>query len=256
MRKKIVALVLAACMLVSGCGNSKDASSTDIESVELESNQKIVIGKITEIAGNEITYTVAEEVDTSSDSTDTDSKSGDSTEDDSKSSDNIAADSQGSESTDASSQKSGSTGANSQGSSSTESDSTSNSQQDSNMGTPPYMSQGGTPPDMNAGSPPDAQSGSSSSSNTNAEKSSGTSSNAKSNDNAKSDSNRGANKSNKTMYTLTDETATMTIPVGTSVVTSLGNETTFSRLSNGDVVKMIIETDSDGNKVIVGIWMV
>ena len=45
------------------------------------------------------------------------------------------------------------------------------------------------------------------------------------------------------MYTSTNKSATMTIPVGTDVITSLGNKTTFSRLSNGDVIKMIVETD-------------
>ena len=47
-----------------------------------------------------------------------------------------------------------------------------------------------------------------------------------------------------------------TIPVGTDVITSLGKTTTFSRLSNGDIIKMIMEKDSSGEKVVVGVWIV
>ena len=79
---------------------------------------------------------------------------------------------------------------------------------------------------------------------------------SKSKSTSKSKSNANSKKKSATMYTSTNKSATMTIPVGTDVITSLGNKTTFSRLSNGDVIKMIVETDQDGNKVIVGIWMV
>lgn len=252
MRKKIVALVLAACMLVGGCANSKDVSSTDIDSVELASNQKIVIGKITEIAGNEITYTVAEEADTSSDN-EADSKSSSAPKASSDSQDSDTAQDSG-----ANSSISTDKDTNNQSNNSTESESSANNSQGSEMGTPPDMSQGGdmgTPPDMNAGT--QGSTNSTGSTQSNASNKSGSSSNSseKSGNKMKSDSS-GNDKSSKTMYTLTDETATMTIPVGTSVITALGNKTTFSRLSNGDVIKMIIETDDDGNKVIVGVWMV
>ena len=63
-------------------------------------------------------------------------------------------------------------------------------------------------------------------------------------------------KSSKKIYTLTDETGSTTIPVGTDVITSLGKTTTFSRLSNGDIIKMIMEKDSSGEKVVVGVWIV
>lgn len=44
-----------------------------------------------------------------------------------------------------------------------------------------------------------------------------------------------------TEYQVTDETITTLIPVGTEVVTKLGTTTTFSRLSSGDILQMIME---------------
>lgn len=61
---------------------------------------------------------------------------------------------------------------------------------------------------------------------------------------------------NKTMYTLTGEEETTLIPVGTIVTTQLGTTTTFSLLAAGDMVKLLVEKDKDGEDVIVGIWMI
>ena len=72
----------------------------------------------------------------------------------------------------------------------------------------------------------------------------------------KSDKSKSSKNSDKMVYTLTDETDSTTIPVGTDVITSLGKTTTFSRLSNGDIIKMIMEKDSSGEKVVVGVWIV
>ena len=72
----------------------------------------------------------------------------------------------------------------------------------------------------------------------------------------KSDKSKFSKNSDKKVYTLTDETGSTTIPVGTDVITSLGKTTTFSRLSNGDIIKMIMEKDSSGEKVVVGVWIV
>lgn len=72
----------------------------------------------------------------------------------------------------------------------------------------------------------------------------------------KSDKSKSSKNSDKKVYTLTDETGSTTIPVGTDVITSLGKTTTFSRLSNGDIIKMIMEKDSNGEKVVVGVWIV
>lgn len=72
----------------------------------------------------------------------------------------------------------------------------------------------------------------------------------------KSDKSKSSKNSDKKVYTLTDETGSTTIPVGTDVITSLGKTTMFSRLSNGDIIKMIMEKDSSGEKVVVGVWIV
>ncbi|MCI8410122.1 MAG: hypothetical protein HFJ09_12775 [Lachnospiraceae bacterium] len=61
---------------------------------------------------------------------------------------------------------------------------------------------------------------------------------------------------NKTMYTLTGEEETTLIPVGTRVTTQLGTTTTFSRLAAGDMVKLLVEKDKDGEDVVVGIWII
>lgn len=200
-KRKITMLFLIAGLLFSGCGKSDASDATDISSVKLKSNQKIVIGKITEIAGNEMTYTILKKVSAKSSSSDQ--------------------------------SKSGNSG--------NAPDQSSNSNDSSNAGNPP-----GNPPDANV---MQDQQNSTSDSSTGSDSS-------KSKSTSKSKSNTNSKKKGMTMYTSTNKSATMTIPVGTDVITSLGNKTTFSRLSNGDVIKMIVETDQDGNKVIVGIWMV
>lgn len=57
-------------------------------------------------------------------------------------------------------------------------------------------------------------------------------------------------------YTETDQTGQMQIPVGTEVETKLGAITTFSRLSSGDIVKMLLQTDDAGNKALMKLWIV
>lgn len=54
-------------------------------------------------------------------------------------------------------------------------------------------------------------------------------------------------------YTETDKTGQMQIPVGTEVETKLGTITTFSRLSNGDIIRMLLQKDDTGNKVLIKI---
>ena len=111
------------------------------------------------------------------------------------------------------------------------------------------MPSGGGAPDMDRGNP---QFGDISSDKSVSQNSSLDSSDKKSG----SDSSKSSDKSNKTVYTFTDETGSTTIPVGTDVITSLGKTTTFSRLSNGDIIKMILEKDSSGEKIVVGVWIV
>ncbi len=51
-------------------------------------------------------------------------------------------------------------------------------------------------------------------------------------------------------------TTSTQIPVGVAVHTTADTKTTFSRIQSGDILKILFETDADGNEVIVEIWMV
>lgn len=55
---------------------------------------------------------------------------------------------------------------------------------------------------------------------------------------------------------MTGGVVTTQIPVGVTVHTAAGTETTFSRIATGDILKLLIETDDDGNEVILEIWMI
>lgn len=112
--------------------------------------------------------------------------------------------------------------------------------------------------DMSQGGAPDMNGNSSDSKHGSASQDSGDSKNSPSDssDKNKSDKSKSSKNSDKKVYTLTDEAGSTTIPVGTDVITSLGKTTTFSRLSNGDIIKMIMEKDSSGEKVVVGVWIV
>ena len=214
-KRKITMLFLIAGLLFSGCGKSDASDATDISSVKLKSNQKIVIGKITEIAGNEMTYTILKQTSATSSSSDQSKNSNSGNAPDQNGN--------GNDSSNAGNTPDQSSSSNDSSNSGNASDQGSNDNDSSN-------GSGGMPAMQNDSS--------------------------KSKSTSKSKSNTNSKKKSMTMYTSTNKSATMTIPVGTDVITSLGNKTTFSRLSNGDVIKMIVETDQDGNKVIVGIWMV
>lgn len=56
-------------------------------------------------------------------------------------------------------------------------------------------------------------------------------------------------------YKETNEMVTMLIPVGTEVTTKLGATTTFSRLSAGDVIAILMEED-EGEQQIVAIQII
>ena len=208
--RKVLAVFLGMCLVLSGCSKKTEETTNDISSVKLKSNQEIVACKITAIYGNEIEYTVVK-----------------------------------GQSASASNSKKG--------------------RMPSASGAPDMnggSSQGGGAPDTNgvnsqSGGADDMNGESSqfedrqnSSSDKNSSQSSSDSSDKK------SDSSKSSDKSSKKIYTLTDETGSTTIPVGTDVITSLGKTTTFSRLSNGDIIKMIMEKDSSGEKVVVGVWIV
>lgn len=222
--RKVLAVLLGMCLVLSGCSKKTEETTNDISSVKLKSNQEIVACKITAIYGNEIEYTVVKEQSAS----DSNSKKG---------------------------RMPSASGA-----------------PDMNGGS----SQGGGAPDMNGGEMPqgggapdtngvnsqsggaDDMNGESSQFEDRQNSSSGKNSSQSSSDSSdkKSDSSKSSDKSSKKIYTLTDETGSTTIPVGTDVITSLGKTTTFSRLSNGDIIKMIMEKDSSGEKVVVGVWIV
>ena len=51
------------------------------------------------------------------------------------------------------------------------------------------------------------------------------------------------------------ETVTSLLLVGVTVHTTSETTITFSRLASGDLLKILVETDSDGNEIIEEIWM-
>lgn len=223
--RKMTVLLLVMCLLASGCSKAEEENTNDIDSVKLKSNQEIVTCKITAIYGNEIEYTVAKEQSVSD------------TKKDKIPSSSGAPDMKGGDmpsSSGAPDMKGG--------------------DMPSSSGAPDMkggdMPSSGGAPDMNngnndnsAGGPPDMSGDSKNSSSDSSGKN-------------KSDKSKSSKNSDKKVYTLTDETGSTTIPVGTDVITSLGKTTTFSRLSNGDIIKMIMEKDSSGEKVVVGVWIV
>lgn len=54
---------------------------------------------------------------------------------------------------------------------------------------------------------------------------------------------------------MSTEQITTLIPVGVTVHTQADTETTFQRLASGDMIKMIVETNEEGEEVITEIWM-
>ena len=222
--RKVLAVLLGMCLVLSGCSKKTEETTNDISSVNLKSNQEIVACKITAIYGNEIEYTVVKEQSAS----DSNSKKG-----------RMPSASGAPDMNGGSSQGGGAHDMN--GGEMPQGGGT----HDTNGGN----SQSGGAPDMN-GESSQFEDSQNSSSDKNSSQSSSDSSDKK------SDSSKSSDKSSKKIYTLTDETGSTTIPVGTDVITSLGKTTTFSRLSNGDIIKMIMEKDSSGEKVVVGVWIV
>lgn len=222
--RKMTVLLLVMCLLASGCSKAEEENTNDIDSVKLKSNQEIVTCKITAIYGNEIEYTVAKEQSVSD------------TKKDKMPSSSGSPDMKGGE------MPSSSGAPDMQG-----------GNNDNSAGGPPDM--GG---DMSQGGAPDMNGNSSDSKHGSASQDSGDSKNSSSDSSGKnkSDKSKSSKNSDKKVYTLIDETGSTTIPVGTDVITSLGKTTTFSRLSNGDIIKMIMEKDSSGEKVVVGVWIV
>lgn len=245
--RKVLAVFLGMCLVLSGCSKKTEETTNDISSVKLKSNQEIVACKITAIYGNEIEYTVVKEQSAS----DSNSKKG---------------------RMPSASGAPDMNGGSSQGGGAPDMNGGEMPQGGGAHDTNGVNSQSGGAPDINGrdsqsggttdnsgenlqgGDASDNDSGNESLGNSSSDKNSSQSSSDSSD--KKSDSSKSSDKSSKKIYTLTDETGSTTIPVGTDVITSLGKTTTFSRLSNGDIIKMIMEKDSSGEKVVVGVWIV
>jgi len=245
--RKVLAVFLGMCLVLSGCSKKTEETTNDISSVKLKSNQEIVACKITAIYGNEIEYTVVKEQSAS----DSNSKKG---------------------RMPSASGAPDMNGGSSQGGGAPDMNGGEMPQGGGAHDTNGVNSQSGGAPDINGrdsqsggttdnsgenlqgGDASDNDSGNELLGNSSLDKNSSQSSSDSSD--KKSDSSKSLDKSSKKIYTLTDETGSTTIPVGTDVITSLGKTTTFSRLSNGDIIKMIMEKDSSGEKVVVGVWIV
>lgn len=244
---KVLAVFLGMCLVLSGCSKKTDETTNDISSVKLKSNQEIVACKITAIYGNEIEYTVVKEQSAS----DSNSKKG-----------RMPSASGAPDMNGGSSQGGGAPDMNGgempQGGGAHDTNGV-NLQSGGAADINGRDSQSGGITDnsgenLQGGDASDNDSGNESLGNSSLDKNSSQSSSDSSD--KKSDSSKSLDKSSKKIYTLTDETGSTTIPVGTDVITSLGKTTTFSRLSNGDIIKMIMEKDSSGEKVVVGVWIV
>ena len=244
---KVLAVFLGMCIVLSGCSKKTEETTNDISSVKLKSNQEIVACKITAIYGNEIEYTVVKEQSAS----DSNSKKG-----------RMPSASGAPDMNGGSSQGGGAPDMNGgempQGGGAHDTNGV-NLQSGGAADINGRDSQSGGITDnsgenLQGGDASDNDSGNESLGNSSLDKNSSQSSSDSSD--KKSDSSKSLDKSSKKIYTLTDETGSTTIPVGTDVITSLGKTTTFSRLSNGDIIKMIMEKDSSGVKVVVGVWIV
>lgn len=231
--RKVLAVFLGMCLVLSGCSKKTEETTNDISSVKLKSNQEIVACKITAIYGNEIEYTVVKEQSAS----DSNSKKG-----------RMPSASGAPDMNGGSSQGGGAHDTNRVNSQSGEAPDI-NGRDSQSGGTTDNSGE-----NLQGGDASDNDSGNESLGNSSLDKNSSQSSSDSSD--KKSDSSKSLDKSSKKIYTLTDETGSTTIPVGTDVITSLGKTTTFSRLSNGDIIKMIMEKDSSGEKVVVGVWIV
>lgn len=245
--RKVLAVFLGMCLVLSGCSKKTEETTNDISLVKLKSNQEIVACKITAIYGNEIEYTVVKEQSAS----DSNSKKG-----------RMPSASGAPDMNGGSSQGGGAPDMNGgempQGGGAHDTNGV-NLQSGGAADINGRDSQSGGITDnsgenLQGGDASDNDSGNESLGNSSSDKNSSQSSSDSSD--KKSDSSKSLDKSSKKIYTLTDETGSTTIPVGTDVITSLGKTTTFSRLSNGDIIKMIMEKDSGGEKVVVGVWIV
>ena len=244
MKKKVVIIVVCLLVIVLiAAGVMWRMGGVEAESA-LGDNQKYVYAYVSSIEGNEVTYMEVDESvakaaeervkekaeaedDAGSDSTGQGDKSDGGTDSTGQRGNNDG----GIDSAGQSDNNDGGT------------DSTGSDGDKSGMGTPPGMdgSSGGgqTPPDMSSAS-------------TDIESTEQSGQNQAPPDMDSTEMPQGAPGG---MSDMTGETVTTMIPVGVTVHTTSDTTTTFSRLAAGDLLKILVETDTDGNEIIEEIWM-
>lgn len=218
MKKKvtIVVVILLVIVLIAACVMWK-MGGVEVESA-LRDNQKYVYAYVSSIEGNEVTYT---EVDESVAKAAEERAKEKAEAEDGAGSDSTGQGDNNDGGTDSAGQSDNNDGGIGSTGQSDKSGGTDSDGDKSDMGTPPGMdvSSGGgqTPPDMDSTEMPQGAPGG--------------------------------------MSDMTGETVTTMIPVGVTVHTTSDTTTTFSRLAAGDLLKILVETDTDGNEVIEEIWM-
>lgn len=216
MLKKKAALILSGMLLLASLGGC--GSQTD--DTELADNQRYAYAVVTAIEGNEITYMEVDESQVISTEEDEDAAA-DSTE---------SKDAEKTEQTDS------------------DSDSTSDGAPSGDMPS------GGEAPSGDMPSGGEAPSGDMSS---DGEVPSAPSDMASGGEAVDMDSTEMPSDSGeKDTSNMTGSVVSTQIPVGVVVHTAADTETTFSRIATGDILKLLIETDDDGNEVILEIWMI
>ena len=218
MKKKvtIVVVIVLVIVLIAACVMWR------IGGVETESalgdHQKYVYAYVSSIEGNEVTYM---EVDESVAKAAEERAKEKTKAEDGAGSDSTGQGDKSDGGTDSAGQSDKNDGGTDSAGQSDKSGGTGSDEDKSGMGTPPDMdgSSGGdqTPPDMDSTEMPQGAPGG--------------------------------------MSDMTGETVTTMIPVGVTVHTTSDTTTTFSRLASGDLLKILVETDSDGNEIIEEIWM-
>ena len=249
MKKKvtIVVVIVLVIVLIAACVMWR------IGGVETESalgdHQKYVYAYVSSIEGNEVTYMEVDESVAKAAEERAKEKA-------------KAEDGAGSDSTGQGDKSDGGTGSAGQ---SDKSGGTGSDEDKSGMGTPPDMdgSSGGdqTPPDM-SGASTDIESTEQSGQNQAPSDMGSTSNDTESTEQSGQmqmppdmDSTEMPQGAPGGMSDMTGETVTTMIPVGVTVHTTSDTTTTFSRLASGDLLKILVETDSDGNEIIEEIWM-
>lgn len=245
-KRKKIKIIVTTVLLVAAMGGGggyyyyrSHAGNEELE-IEVLENQTLLTGQVSSITGNDMVLALAKEVDMSSERTQMQrSKGGDAENSEEASAEEFSERPQMSQDTGQSGEMSAETSAMPQG-----------GEMPSDMSE---MPQGGQMPSDMSEMP---QGGEMLSDRQNMSQERGEKSDSNSKvGNAKEDEDTDK-KEEQTMYQLTGEEKELRIPVGTTVTTQLGKQTTFSRISAEDMVKVLVETNDDGEEVVVGVWIV